>query len=193
MEPEIGESKPKRQLTEVQRLAFLKGREKRLANIEKRRQEQIEEKQHIEESVKEPSTPPPKPKRERKPRVKKTADPPQLNIAKSDIQNDVVEDTVQESIPEKSEVVEKAGSEIVVNESLPKPLFTDSDYEKFSIEVLKRLKMDPDFVAATAPKASSVKAPKPPRLKRQTNKMMPRSPSPPSSPPQLLVREMTWM
>lgn len=39
--------KPKRQLTEAQRLAFLKGREKRLANIEKRRQEKIEQLQEI--------------------------------------------------------------------------------------------------------------------------------------------------
>lgn len=34
--------KPKKVLTEAQRLAFLKGREKRLANIEKRRQEKVE-------------------------------------------------------------------------------------------------------------------------------------------------------
>lgn len=49
-------SKPKRVLTEAQRLAFLKGREKRLANIEKRRQEKIEE---VQQSIKEDI--PPKP------------------------------------------------------------------------------------------------------------------------------------
>jgi hypothetical protein len=37
--------KPKRVLTEAQRLAFLKGREKRMANIEKRRLEKEEQKQ----------------------------------------------------------------------------------------------------------------------------------------------------
>jgi len=37
--------KPKRVLTEAQRLAFLKGREKRMANIEKKRQEQLEQTQ----------------------------------------------------------------------------------------------------------------------------------------------------
>ncbi len=37
------EEKPKRQLTEAQRLAFMKGREKRLANIEKRRQAKLEQ------------------------------------------------------------------------------------------------------------------------------------------------------
>lgn len=37
--------KPKRVLTEAQRLAFLKGREKRMANIERKRQEKIEAEQ----------------------------------------------------------------------------------------------------------------------------------------------------
>lgn len=37
--------KPKKILTEAQRLAFMKGREKRLANLEKRRQEKLEAKQ----------------------------------------------------------------------------------------------------------------------------------------------------
>jgi len=36
------EAKPKRVLTEAQRLAFLKGREKRMANIEKKKLEQQE-------------------------------------------------------------------------------------------------------------------------------------------------------
>lgn len=36
------EAKPKRVLTEAQRLAFLKGREKRLANLERKRQEKLE-------------------------------------------------------------------------------------------------------------------------------------------------------
>lgn len=36
------QSKPKRVLTEAQRLAFLKGREKRMANIERKRQEKLE-------------------------------------------------------------------------------------------------------------------------------------------------------
>lgn len=45
------EQKPKRVLTEAQRLAFLKGREKRMANIEKKRLEKLE--------VAETETPPP--------------------------------------------------------------------------------------------------------------------------------------
>ena len=42
--------KPKRVLTEAQRLAFLKGREKRMANIEKKRLEKLE----MEEIIKSP-------------------------------------------------------------------------------------------------------------------------------------------
>lgn len=38
----LPEIKPKRQLTEAQKLAFEKGRAKRLANLEKKRQESIE-------------------------------------------------------------------------------------------------------------------------------------------------------
>lgn len=37
------QEKPKRQLTEAQRLAFLKAREKRMVNLEKKRQEEIAE------------------------------------------------------------------------------------------------------------------------------------------------------
>lgn len=45
--------KPKRVLTEAQRLAFLKGREKRMANIEKKRLEKLE----VEEAMKKPIEP----------------------------------------------------------------------------------------------------------------------------------------
>lgn len=41
-EPSQTQVKPKKVLTEAQRLAFLKGREKRVANIERKRQEKIE-------------------------------------------------------------------------------------------------------------------------------------------------------
>lgn len=41
-EDSIAPPKPKRVLTEAQRLAFLKGREKRMANIERKRQEKKE-------------------------------------------------------------------------------------------------------------------------------------------------------
>jgi len=47
------ESKPKRVLTEAQRLAFLKGREKRMANIEKKRLEKLES-----SSISHPEIPP---------------------------------------------------------------------------------------------------------------------------------------
>jgi hypothetical protein len=44
------ESKPKRVLTEAQRLAFLKGREKRMANIEKKRLEKLESSSSLPEA-----------------------------------------------------------------------------------------------------------------------------------------------
>ena len=62
------EEKPKKVLTEAQRLAFLKGREKRLANIEKRRLEKEEEKEVTSTSAPPPAIlvpndpPPPVPK-----------------------------------------------------------------------------------------------------------------------------------
>lgn len=67
------EEKPKRQLTEAQRLAFMKGREKRLANIEKRRQEKLEQEkaQPVKEEIPsipeaEVTTPKPQPKPRKK-------------------------------------------------------------------------------------------------------------------------------
>lgn len=53
--------KPKRQLTEAQRLAFIKGREKRLANLAKKREEKFElQKSKLETVAPErPKTPPP--------------------------------------------------------------------------------------------------------------------------------------
>jgi hypothetical protein len=58
-------AKPKRVLTEAQRLAFMKGREKRLANLEKKRQEKLEAEGVTEPMVAEPKEtaplPPPSP------------------------------------------------------------------------------------------------------------------------------------
>lgn len=57
--------KPKRVLTEAQRLAFMKGREKRLANLERKRQEKLEAEGLTEEPKPEPKEeqdpPPPMP------------------------------------------------------------------------------------------------------------------------------------
>lgn len=65
MADEVSIPKPKRELTEAQKLAFLKGREKRLANIEKKR---LEKEEAAANTVAEPEpevipkvvTPPPK-------------------------------------------------------------------------------------------------------------------------------------
>jgi hypothetical protein len=70
--------KPKRVLTEAQRLAFLKGREKRMANIEKRRLEKEEQKQVESEPI--PALPSPVLKRQvaadvKKPKPEPDAEP----------------------------------------------------------------------------------------------------------------------
>ena len=59
------EDKPKKTLSEAQRLAFLKGREKRMANIEKKKLEEEEKNQ-----VTNVTSPPPKPKIKRQPKIK---------------------------------------------------------------------------------------------------------------------------
>lgn len=51
--------KPKKVLTEAQRLAFLKGREKRMANLEKKRLEKLEAFQQEPTPAQEPLPPPP--------------------------------------------------------------------------------------------------------------------------------------
>jgi hypothetical protein len=61
--PDTSVAKPKRVLTEAQRLAFMKGREKRLSNIARRKEEQ----QEVQEMEEVPPTPhkniiPPKPR-----------------------------------------------------------------------------------------------------------------------------------
>lgn len=60
------EAKPKRQLTEAQRLAFMKGREKRLANLAKKREEKLSLKEEpiapTPEAVVIPDIVPPPPK-----------------------------------------------------------------------------------------------------------------------------------
>lgn len=64
-------AKPKKVLTEAQRLAFLKGREKRMANIEKKRLEKEEAKQ-----VEEPAPPEIPTLKRAEPRATSTPPPP---------------------------------------------------------------------------------------------------------------------
>ena len=191
---EVGESKPKRQLTEVQRLAFLKGREKRLANIEKKRQEKLEEETAMRTQTDIPPSPV-KVKKERKPRTKKNVEeppPPPPPVPGQDPDPPSKAPQVEQDIA-KSEATDDIADGILPPVA-PKPavsIFTDEDYERFSVEVLKRLKTDPSFIAATSPAPT----PKPPRLRRQTNRTKERSPSPTYTPPLTPppVRQMTWM
>lgn len=192
---EVGESKPKRQLTEVQRLAFLKGREKRLANIEKKRQEKLEEETAMRTQTDIPPSPV-KVKKERKPRTKKVVEesppPPPPPVPSQDPNPPSKAPQVEQDIAKSEATDDKA--EGILPPVAPMPavsIFTDEDYERFSVEVLKRLKTDPSFIAATSPAPT----PKPPRLRRQTNRTKERSPSPTYTPPLTPppVRQMTWM
>lgn len=74
--PDTSVAKPKRTLTEAQRLAFMKGREKRLSNIARRKEEQ-KEAQEMEE------VPPPPPTKKRvtiaKPIVARAKLPPPVD------------------------------------------------------------------------------------------------------------------
>jgi hypothetical protein len=71
---DVSSEKPKKVLTEAQRLAFLKGREKRMANIERKRQEKIE----ATGTTAEPELPTiaPEPKKTRPKKEKKVNPPP---------------------------------------------------------------------------------------------------------------------
>jgi hypothetical protein len=93
--------KPKRVLTEAQRLAFLKGREKRMANIEKKRLEKLEADQM--ELPAAPPKPAPKPRASKKHIVAVQAEPepePNPEPEKKSEPEPVVE-TKEEVPPEK--------------------------------------------------------------------------------------------
>ena len=93
------EAKPKRELTEAQRLAFLKGREKRMANIEKSRLAKLEfqEMGSTDNDVK-----PPPEKKARKPRAMKIQTPIPEEIQKPpEISNVIPEENMK--TPEKSD------------------------------------------------------------------------------------------
>lgn len=87
--PDMAATKPKKVLTEAQRLAFLKGREKRMANIEKKRLEKEEAKQ-VEEPAPEPPPEIPTLKRA-EPRATSTPPPPSIDENK-------IADTVAERV-----------------------------------------------------------------------------------------------
>lgn len=77
------ETKPKRVLTEAQRLAFLKGREKRMANIERKRQEKIEaqdEEHETVELVQNVTTIPMKPKMKEKEKEEETTKEVKMDV-----------------------------------------------------------------------------------------------------------------
>lgn len=89
--PDMAAAKPKKVLTEAQRLAFLKGREKRMANIEKKRLEKEEAKQ-----VEEAPAPAPEPIPEM-PTLKR-AEPRSTSTPTPTIDENKIADTVAERV-----------------------------------------------------------------------------------------------
>jgi len=93
--PDMAAAKPKKVLTEAQRLAFLKGREKRMANIEKKRLEKEEAKQVEEAPAPAPEPPPEIPTLKRaEPRATSTPPPP----PPPSIDENKIADTVAERV-----------------------------------------------------------------------------------------------
>lgn len=90
MEPtKLVEPKPKRVLTEAQKLAFEKGREKRLANLERKRQEKLEALVETQPMDTEPPTEP-KTLSPPKPRTVTPEPPPQFDFDYDRLAGEVV-------------------------------------------------------------------------------------------------------
>jgi hypothetical protein len=108
--------KPKRVLTEAQRLAFLKGREKRMANIEKKRLEKLEADQM--ELPAAPPKPAPKPRASKKHIVAVQADPDISNEPNPEPEKkpepEPVTETKEEIPPEKPVLTRQTNDHTVI-------------------------------------------------------------------------------
>lgn len=106
-------ARPKKVLTEAQRLAFLKGREKRMANIEKKRLEKEEAKQ-VEEAPPAVEPPPEMPTvKHAEPRATSTPPPPTIDENKiADTVAERVWAKMQAAKPKRKPYVRKEKSEI---------------------------------------------------------------------------------
>lgn len=168
----ISQDKPKKVLTEAQRLAFLKGREKRMANLEKKRLADLE---LASASM---SPPPPKPKLKR-----------QTNKLE-EVQVSVHETKPQEPEPELAAVNTQP--------TPPPPQQKTAEYDPDEIveRIMKRL---PDMMGDTLMEkfmAAVEQDSKPPKRKRATSepKERPKKSKPktrPVTPPP--VNNFTWM
>lgn len=170
--------KPKRQLTEAQRLAFLKGREKRMMNIEMRRQEKLEAESNAEavpipEQVsdgdqavtQEPSPTPPAPQKQKRPGKKaaklavaipavtavSASPPPPLAVNEEDGSPSTTGPDEMDSVDDEADHLEKSADYIA--QYVYRRLRTLSEQE-----INEQRKRDQAVVAARAPK---VKKPRP--------------------------------
>lgn len=111
----MADDQPKKTLTEAQRLAFLKGREKRMANIEKKRLED-EEKKAIETQT---FSPPSKPKMKRQPKVK--PEPIQVPITPDETKSDPTPEHISTPIPStRSQALSDGDIDVMVSKIMSK-------------------------------------------------------------------------
>lgn len=135
------QEKPKKQLTEAQRLAFLKGREKRMANLEIRRQEK-------EEAMKAGLMSPPPPVK-RKPAPAVTMDDSYADI----IAQRVIDKLSSIKMPTPSPSPPRAPSPVPVPEPAPEAKPTKRPY-------VRKVKIEPDPPSKlTADEPTSIKTP----------------------------------
>ena len=172
--------KPKRVLTEAQRLAFLKGREKRLANIETRRMEKLEA---MENAVQEDDMPPPAPKK--KPRTTKVKVKTESPTAKKIQEPEPDPEPEPEPKTEpKSEPETKETKETKQSETGP------TNIDAIIQEVMSRMK-EKESVSTPIPK----QAHKRPYVRRQPPVNIPQTPpdSPPPPPSRVATKDFNWM
>lgn len=157
MSSDVSNERPKKVLTEAQRLAFLKGREKRMANIERKRQEKLEAQQG---GVEPEPTPKPTKKRVKKEKPEPVSQP----------------ERVVEPTPPPPPVVEV--KEEPVDDKAPPSPKTDNEMESDSDEEEIMQGEDDDYHQVAAKQIAGY-------LFEHLQKLKPSSPPPP--PPQEAV------
>lgn len=163
-------------LTEAQRLAFLKGREKRMANIEKAKLEKAE-KAEMEQMI----PPPPKPKVTRKPRkTKEVKEEPVPAQVKTDPDPDPSE-AATEPETDPDEPVKTSQTPVSETKAPSTPAYYEFDQDAFANKIVnmlvqKGMGYNSDVSGIVPPKPKKLKPSKPAVKKTTTNR--PGTPTP---------------
>jgi len=152
----MADDQPKKTLTEAQRLAFLKGREKRMANIEKKRLED-EEKKAIETQT---FSPPPKPKMKRQPKVK--PEPIQIPATPDETKSDPTPEHILTPIPStRTKALSDGDIDVMVSKIMSK---IDTQIGDTILDKLM------NSLPKAAPQEPPPKKPRKPRAKKEPGK-----------------------